>query len=200
MMVVGRSSTLLKPRSVALARRTVRVGRARCAVPSRTVLAGLVATRLSVKVTDAAGCDPAALFVARIGHDANRGQAGWQYKVGHASPSLGAGDPSGRIRSGSRVLWFWCVKAAACQRTLEVRPAARTVAPGTALVIRVTGYDDNGKGKAIGGATVHLGFLTAVSAADGSVTVAAPAHAGRYQLAARKAGLVPSFPVEVVVG
>jgi hypothetical protein len=199
MMVVGRTRTLLSARDAVLAGGAIAVGKRRCAVPAGTALAGLVFERLPIHVTDAAGCDPTALFVTRVGHDPNAGQAGWQYKVGHASPSFGAGDPGGRLRSGEQLLWLWCVRASACQRTLAVVPGARRIGPGASLGVRVLGYDDNGHAQAVGGATVHLGPVTTVTAANGSVAVAAPTTPGHYELFAHKPGLVRSFPVEVVV-
>ena len=72
--------------------------------------------------------DAAGLLVTRIGPDRNRGQRGWVYKVGRRRPA-GAGDPggafgNGRLRGGQRVIWFYCVRAADCQRTLGARDAA----------------------------------------------------------------------------
>jgi hypothetical protein len=199
-MVVGRTRTLLSARTVTLRAQRITIGGAgRCSVPSGTALAGLLDARLSLRVTDVAGCDPASMFVSRIGPNANGGQAGWEYKVDRSSPSYGAGDPGGRLRSGEQLLWFWCVSASACQRTLAVAPAAHIVAPGAPLAVRVVGYDDNGHAIAIAGATVQLGSVTAVTGPGGSVTVTAPARTGRYRLAAHGPGLVPSFPVQVTV-
>ena len=118
-------------------------------MPAGTPIAGLLAARLPVHITDAAGCDPASMFVTRVGSDANHGAAGWEYKVGHVSPSFGAGDPGGRLRAGQQLLWFWCVSASACQRTLAVVPAAGRAPAGSSLVVHVVGYDDTGHGQAI---------------------------------------------------
>ena len=98
------------------------------------------------------------------------------------------------------MLWFWCVKDAAdaCQRTLETSSAA-AVAPGAPLAVTVRGYDEQGKGVPVAGATVTLGGATATTGADGVATVTAPA-AGRAALGAAKPGLVPSFPRRIAVG
>lgn len=199
MMIVGRTRTLLSARTVRLGAARVTVGRRRCTVAAGTAIAGLAAARLPLRLTDAGGCDPASLFVVRVGTDANRGQAGWEYKVDHVAPSLGAGDPGGRLGTSQRLLWFWCTSANSCQRTLDVVPSTRTVAPGASLPVHVRGYDSNGNGQRVRGVTVQMGSGTALTGADGSATVRAPSAAGVYELAARKPGLVPSFPLRVRV-
>ena len=200
LMVVGRSRTLLSARSVRLRAGTIRVGARRCSVRSGTPLAGLLAARLSLRVTDAGGCDPSALFVTTIGPDRNRGIAGWQYKVGPASPSFGAGDPGQRLRDGAQLLWFWCVRATACQRTLALKQTSSAVpAPGATFTVTVVGYDDNGHARPVSGATVHLGAESVTSGAGGVATLTAPAQPGRYPITAVKPGLVPSFALEALV-
>src|SRR5436305_2673461 len=82
-MVVGRRRTLTSARTVKLTATTVRIGRHRCSVPAGTPLAGLVETHATLKVTDVAGCDPASMFVTKVGPDANHGIQGWEYKIGH---------------------------------------------------------------------------------------------------------------------
>ncbi len=192
-MVAGRTGTLLAPRTVKLGGGSVKIGPRRCTIPAGTALAALLAARLSVRVTDAAGCDPASMFVVRIGPDANRGLGGWEYKIGRADPSFGAADPGGRLRSGAQLLWYWCVRADACQRTLAV--TAQFAASG--VQFHVQGYDDNGHGRSIAGATVHIGSRSAVTNAHGWATVSlSPGH---YQVYATKAGLVRSFSSEVGV-
>jgi hypothetical protein len=199
MMVVGRARTLLGARTVKLGAGSVKIGRRKCPVPAGTALAELLAARLPIRVTDAAGCDSASMFVTRVGSDTNRGVAGWEYKVGHSSPSFGAGDPGGRLRAGRQLLWFWCASASACQRTLAVVPAAARASAGSLLVVHVVGYDDNGHGQAVTGATVHLGPSSATTGPGGAAQLTVPRTPGRYQLSAGKARLVTSFPVEVVI-
>jgi len=173
------------------------------------VLAG---TGVSFSLTDYGACsrrarDAGSLYVARIGPDRERGSDGWVYKVGRRAGSAGAADPAGSfgtgrlLRAGQRVLWFWCVKDAAdsCQRTLEVVPASRSVAPGGSLSVAVRGYDDAGGGVPVAGATVRLGAAAAVTGPGGDATLTAP-PAGTYRLRAEKPGMVVSFPVRVAVG
>jgi len=96
MMVVGKTRTLVAPRSVTVKATTVKIGRRRCRVAAGTALAALIDARAKPRVTNVAGCDPASMFVTKVGPDANRGIAGWQYKIGHTSPSFSAGSTSGR--------------------------------------------------------------------------------------------------------
>jgi hypothetical protein len=189
------------------ARRTsVRVEGRRCRIAARTALAALVRTWFGrIRLRDDFGSCPrsaAGLYVVRIGPDAEGrlGAGGWVYKVGRRAATAGAGDPSGpfgrgRLRRGQRVLWFYCRQAGNCQRTLEVRP---TVEPDGALAARVTGYNDNGRGVPVEGATVKVGSVELETDADGVArTSLAP---GRYRIVATKAGLVRSFPERVTVG
>jgi hypothetical protein len=124
--------------------------------------------------------------------------------AGRAGAAAGSGSfgTGRRLRAGDRVTWFWCVlsRTGSCQRTLVAIPATRRVAPGAALTVTVRGYDDAGHGVPVGGATVRLGSATATTAANGRATLTAPAAAGRARLTATRAGLVRSFPEEVVVG
>jgi len=193
MMVVGRTGTALAPRVLALRGATVTIGHRRCRVPAGTPLAGLLSAHLRIKVTDQGGCDPASMFVIRIGGDQNHGRAGWEYKVGHADPAFGAGDPGGRLRARQELLWYWCVRAASCQRTLSISSSFA----GNSLQVRVTGYDQNGRGRPIEQATVHYGASTALTDGRGNATFTL--SRGVHPLYATKPGLVRSFATTVGV-
>ena len=210
-MVVGRSAVLVPAERVALKARTAAVGGRRCSIGRATPLSALAGTGVAFSLRDYGACsrrarDAGSLYVRKIGPDRERGSDGWVYKVGRRSGSGGAADPAGpfgtgrRLRDGQQVLWFWCVKDAAdqCQRTLETSSAA-TVAPGAPLAVTVRGYDEQGKGVPVAGATVTLGGASATTGADGVATVVAPA-AGRHALEAAKPGLVRSFPRRIGVG
>jgi len=173
------------------------------------VLAG---TGVRFRLVDYGACsrkprDAGSLYVSKIGPDRERGRDGWVYKVGRKVGSAGAADPAGsfgtgrRLRAGDRVLWFWCVKdrSDACQRTLETS-SPNAVAPGAPLVVTVRGYDEEGRGVPVEGATVTLGGASAVSGADGIATLIAPATPGKAAVEAAKPGLVRSFPRTVAVG
>jgi hypothetical protein len=183
---------------------TARVGSRKCAVGRGTALAALLRSGVAkVGLRDYGSCsgravDSSGLFVRQLGPDANRGQSGWVYKVGRKAASAGAADstgPFGRgpIKDGSRVTWFYCLVASKCQPTLEVK-----VAPAAGAVsVRVTAYDDRGKGKPAAGATVHAGPLTATTDSSGLATVTT--GRGGFDVYAEGAGAVRSFPRRVSV-
>jgi hypothetical protein len=211
-MVVGRSAVLAGPERVALKARTAQVRGKRCAIGRATPLSVLAGTGVSFRLTDYGACsrrarDAGSLYVRRIGPDRGRGTDGWVYKVGNRAGSGGAADPAGsfgtgrKLRAGARVLWFWCVKDAAdsCQRTLQAVPERESSPPGVPLHVTVRGYDDNGKGVLVKGATVRLGGAQAVTGADGVATLAAPAYAGSYRIRAEKPGMVVAFPARLSV-
>jgi len=170
----------------------------RCAVGDRTALAALVRSKAGrLRLRDFGACstrpsDSAGLLVTGIGPDRNRGQRGWVYKVGHRAATAGAGDmggPFGRggLRRGQRVTWFYCVRAADCQRTLGL--TASVFRGGVAAEVR--GYDDAGDGIPIAGATVTASGVSGVTDAEGRVQL--ELHTGFQRLVARKDGLVRSF-------
>jgi len=183
---------------------TVAVGGRRCAVGDGTALAALVRSKAGrLRLRDFGACsmrprDSAGLLVTGIRSDRNRGQRGWVYKVGRRAATAGAGDTGGpfgrgRLRAGQRVTWFYCVRAADCQRTLQVR----TTRMAGGIVATVRGYDDAGDGVPIEGATVTASGVTGLTAADGRVQMALPP--GMHRLVARKDGLVRSFTERVEV-
>ena len=207
-MVVGKQRVLRAAKPVKLVdTRRVKVGSRRCTVSGHTPLGVLAATSLAIRVRDYGSCgrrpaDAASLFVTRIAGDRNRGQDGWVYKVGRKVSSAGAGDRSARrLRGGDRLLWFFCRmnNAGGCQRTLEATPDRTAAAPGETVRVTVRGYDDQGRGVAVPGATVTLGTASATTDAAGVAEVTVPA-AGRLALAATRAGMVAAFPSEVRAG
>jgi len=209
LMVVGKDRVLREAAPVKLKSRSLKVGGRRCAVGRATPLSVLAGTRLRIRLQDYGSCgrsprDAGALYVSQVGPDRRGGPAGWVYKVGRRVGTTGAADPSGpfgrgKLRRGARLLWFWCVQARgeACQRTLEVS-SAPVVAPGAMLAVTVRGYDDNGRGVPVAGATVRLGSATAVSDANGVAQVAAPLS-GSAKLTAEHEDMVRSWPRTVRV-
>jgi hypothetical protein len=215
-MIVGSGGAILWPaRAVAAAASSVRVDGRRCAVAAGTPLAVLIAVRRAggpgFSLRDyghcgAAPADSAELFVDSLAGEANSGENGWEYKVDSVSGSTGAADPSGPLgngrllQAGQRVLWFWCdASGGGCQRTLEAAPSAASVAPGASLSATITGYENEGRGEPVAGATVTLGHDVASTSANGRASLVAPTTPGRYTLSATRRGLVPSFPHTVVV-
>jgi hypothetical protein len=202
-LVVFRSGDAVQ-RTTSTRQATVTVAGWSCAVGDGTALAALVRSRPGrLRLRDFGACslrprDSAGLLVTGIRSDRNRGQRGWVYKVGRRAATAGAGDMSGpfgrgRLRSGQRVTWFYCVRAADCQRTLELRTAP--MAGG--IVATVRGYDDAGDGVPIEGATVSASGVTGITTADGRVQMVLPP--GTHRLIARKDGLVRSFTERVEV-
>jgi hypothetical protein len=203
-MVVFRDGDAVT-RTVAARQVRVRVGGRRCTAGEGTALAALVRSRVGrLGLRDFGSCstrarDSAGLFVSSIKGERNRGQDGWVYKVGNRAATAGAADPSGafgrgRLKKGQRVTWFFCrLRDGGCQRTLALTARPR---PGT-VSVTVRGYDDEGRGVPVEGATVSAGSVTAVSGADGRATLALPP--GRHRLVAEREGLVRSFGERVVV-
>jgi hypothetical protein len=205
-MVAGKAKVLAAARFVRPSATTVTVGRRRCGVAAATPLAALAAVRRGrgpdFRLRDYGSCsrrsvDSSALFVTQVGSDRNRRADGWVYKVGRRVPSIGAADPSGRrLRAGDRLTWFYCraQSSGGCQRTLEVAPLS---GPGQPLRVLVRGYDDNGRGIAVAGATVSAGVQTALTGADGTASFPPLGAAATRAVQAQRAGLVPSFPAKV---
>ncbi len=183
----------------------VRVEGRRCTAGDGTALAALVRSRPGrIRLRDFGSCssrprDGAGLFVRGIRGDVNRGQNGWVYKVGRRAATAGAADPGGplgrgRLRAGQRVTWFYCrLRQGGCQRTLEIRWRAE---PGT-LVATVRGYDDEGRGVAVEGASVSAGGGSMLTDSRGEARLALPA--GSYRAVAEKPGMIRSFAERVEV-
>jgi hypothetical protein len=192
-------------RTVAAKQVPVRVGGRRCAAGEGTALAALARSKVGrLGLRDFGSCssrarDSAGLFVQSIAGERNRGQNGWVYKVGRRAATAGAADPSGpfgrgRLKRGQRVTWFYCrLVEGGCQRTLALTARAE---PG-AVDVTVRGYDDEGRGVPVEGATVRAGAVSALTAADGRARLALPA--GGQRLVAEKDGLVRSFAERVAV-
>lgn len=195
--VVGKGGKVLRaPRAVRASSAVLRVDGRRCRVPEATPLAALAQARLPLRTRADGACTPSAFFVFAVGRSVNAGRDGWAYKVDRRAGTTSAADPSGafgngRLRSGRAVTWFWCILGArGCQRTLTTR----RISGGR---VRVTGWDDFGRGVRIGRASV-----TAVDArgrrAHGRTNrrgdVRLRGVFGRLRITARRGGFVPALP------
>jgi hypothetical protein len=212
-IVVGRDHVLEAPKNVTLKKRTIRVGHRRCRVGAATPLSALAATHLTLRFRDYGHCtrrpaDASGLYVTSVAGERERGHGGWVYKVGRRAGTTAAGDLSGpfgtghRIHGGQRITWFWCElqQSGSCQRTLEVRPERNSAHPGEALRVTVRGYNDQGKGALVSGATVRLGSATATTGVGGIAVLQVPDTPGTLKLQAKRAGMVQAFPREVKIG
>lgn len=215
-MIVGSGGAVLAgDRTVRASATSIRVSGRMCAVAAGTPLAVLAALHRAggpgFALRDYGSCGGAAvnsaqLYVSAIDGERGAAQSGWEYKVNGVSGSAGAADPSGpmgdgrRLRSGQRVLWFWCQASyGGCQRTLEVSTSTSTVNPGAGLRVAVRGFDNEGSGQAVAGAIVTLGTDFASTGSGGEADLVAPTTPGRYQVSATRPGLVPSFPQTIIV-
>jgi len=214
-MVVGAGNVVLAPpRTVSSAAVSLRVGRRTCGVAGGTPLAALAQLHLTggpgFAIRDYGRCTSGTgasgqLFVYSLDGETNHGQNGWEYKVNSRSGTTGAGDSTGAqgdgrlLAPGAQVLWFWCQAfAGGCQRNLALS-AAGSVSRAGALRVRVTGYDNYGRGTAMAGARVTLGGASAITGGSGVATLRAPTRAGSYALSAARSGSVPAFPQTVIV-
>lgn len=142
------------------------------------------------------GCS--ALYVFQVRGDREAGAGGWVYKVGRRLPGISSSAPSGRLRSGQRVMWFWCRRAGRCQRTLAT--SARS--SGGRMTATVIGYDDNGRGKRMSRATVLVRRIGSSSRrsyrtnANGTVSFSVR-RGQRYRVDSRRSGTVRGFPTTV---
>ena len=185
---------------------TVRVRGRRCGVAQGTALSALLRSRVGkVGLRDFGSCtrdgrDGGGLFVNAIRGERNRGTDGWTYKVGTRAATAGAADPSGpfgngRLRRNQGVTWFYCrLRGGSCQRSLTLRFWFR----GDLVVFDAKGYDDDGDGVAVPGATIDYGSATLTTDSRGRASTAQ--LPGSFSVRVRKRTLVPSFAVRVKVG
>lgn len=126
-------------------------------------------------------------LVQRIGPDANAGTVGWQYRVNHVSPPVGADQRA--LAQGDSALWYYGASDGA--RELDVAPSADRVAAGAGFTVAVTSYAADGSAAPGAGATVSYGAASAVADAAGRASFVAQA-AGTRPVAATRAGDIRS--------
>lgn len=128
-----------------------------------------------------------AVLVDKVGTDANAGSSGWQYRVNHVAPAVGASSYS--LKGGDRVLWYY--GGADGARELDVTPSADRVAAGTSFSVRVTSYGADGAASPATGAAVRYGGATATADATGSASFIAQGS-GTQTVSATRAGDIRS--------
>ena len=138
--VVTKSGRVYGPHTLRAPAASIRSSGHRCRVAQGTGLAVLAALDRAGAPRFRTRGECSALYVFQVGADRERGAGGWVFKVDRRVPSLGAGDPTLRARSGQRVTWFWCKQAASCQRTLEIGGAGRSRGQGHPLAALDRGH------------------------------------------------------------
>ncbi|HEX2503049.1 MAG TPA: DUF4430 domain-containing protein [Miltoncostaeaceae bacterium] len=133
-----------------------------------------------------------ALLVQRIGPDENAGVVGWQYRVNHAAPAVGADQRA--LGQGDSVLWYYGAPDGA--RELDVVPSADRVAAGGSFSVAVTSFEADGAAQPGAGATVTYGGAAATADAAGRATFVAQA-AGTRTVSATRAGDIRSAARQV---
>ncbi len=127
------------------------------------------------------------VLVDKVGSDANAGTAGWQFRVNHVGPSVGADATA--LKQGDSVLWYY--GAADGARELDALPSADRVAAGTSFTVKVTSYGADGAAAPGTGAVVRYGQASATAGADGQVSFVAQG-AGTQAVSATRAGDIRS--------
>lgn len=130
---------------------------------------------------------PFGLQVVAIGADVSGGSVGWQFKVNHVSPQVGADQTA--LASGDSVLWYYGGFAGA--RDLDVAPSADALRRGTSFTATVVSYDADGAPSPAAGASVAYGAATATADAQGRATFIAQGD-GVQGVRASRAGDVRS--------
>lgn len=130
---------------------------------------------------------PFGLQVVAIGPDTSAGAVGWQFKVNHVAPQVGADQT--RLAAGDQVLWYFGGFAGA--RDLEATPSADALRRGTSFTVDVVSYDERGAASPAAGATVAYGAATATTDAAGRATFIAQGD-GVQGVRASRAGDVRS--------
>ena len=128
-----------------------------------------------------------AVLVQRIGADANAGTAGWQYRIDHVAPAVGASDAV--LSRGAGVLWYYGGSDGA--RELDVTPSTDRVATGAPFTVTVTSYDDSGVAAPAAGASVRYAAAQSTADAAGRVTFVAQGT-GTQGVTATRAGDIRS--------
>lgn len=128
-----------------------------------------------------------AVLVEKIGADQNAGSAGWQYRVGHVAPAVGAS--SFALKQGDSVLWYY--GGADGARELDVTPSSDRVSTGASFTVTVTSYGADGAAEPGAGGAVRYGTTAATADAAGRATFVAQG-AGTQTVSATRAGDIRS--------
>jgi hypothetical protein len=199
-MVVDKSGDVFGPERVTASKTRVRSSGRSCRIPQGLGLSVLAALdRVGGPSFRSRGsCD--SIYVFQVGRDRESGRGGWVYTVDNKLATVGASDPSGplgdgrRIRSGQRVVWYWCNIGGRCQHTLRIRLSTSSTRRGSRFKVRAIAYDGQGRGRFRSGVRVSIGGSSATTGSDGLATLTAPRKTGAHRVRARATGLIPAFP------
>lgn len=189
-LVVGKSGWTAGPASIPV--RSTRVNS--CALGAGLPIGVLSALRQPFRARGSCG----ALYVFQVRGEREQGTGGWVYKVGRRLPAVSASSPRARLRSGQRVIWFWCRRAGRCQRTLSTSASSS----GGRMRVTVRAYDDAGGSRRMSRAAVivrRLGTSSRRTYRTGSRgTVSFRVRRGaRYRIDSRRSGVIRGFPTTV---
>jgi hypothetical protein len=204
-MVVDRSGDVFGPRRVSASRTRVRSSGRNCRIPQGLGLSVLAALdRVGGPSFRSRGsCD--SIYVFQVGSDRESGRGGWVYAIDNKHATVGASDPSGpfgdgrRLRSGQRVVWYWCNVSGRCQHTLRIRLSTKSTSRGSRFKVRAIAYDSQGRGRHRSGVRVSIAGSSATTGSDGLATLTAPRKRGGHRVRARATGLIPAFPETLTV-
>ena len=126
-------------------------------------------------------------LVQKIGPDENVGSTGWQFRVNHVAPPVGADATT--LAQGATVLWYYGGFDAV--RELDVTPSSDKVTKGTSFTVKVTSYSDTGEAQPGVGATVRYAQTAATADGTGAATFIAQGN-GTQPVTASRAGDIRS--------
>lgn len=126
-------------------------------------------------------------MITTVGPHAGTMSAGWQFKVNHVSPQVGA--DATPLDENDSVVWYFGGYAGG--RSLDATASAPTVERGNSFQVAVVSYDEEGRPSPAAGAAVTYGQATATADAQGNAHFIAHGE-GTHWVRASRAGDVRS--------
>lgn len=202
--IEGRTANMLLPAWVAVPKTGTKIVRdssgQKVRISSRSVLAqalsGTSANTLSLKWSWYPSFG--APFISSIGGQGSKGARGWNFRVNALYLARAANTVN--LGRGDRVTWYWGKEFAT---VLEIAAPVDGIAPGAAVTpgpftVTVNEVTSKNVRTPSAGVTVSYGSATAVTAADGTVTLATVP--GINVLRATKANRIPATKQLCTIG